>query len=277
MPETSYWVDGRRADSVPLPDRGLWYGDGVFETLLSHDGRPLLFDLHWQRLTEGLDRLGFPLDGIADLESQLRGVCQAVGRGFHLLRLTVTRGAGPRGYAPPESPCVRSIISSEALTRDPRQPLPPVALELAELRWGAQPQLAGIKHLNRLEQVLLAREARERRCEDLVVLGQGGAVVSAIAANLFVVRDRWLLTPALDQAGIAGTRRRLILEELGAACGLQAEPVDLGAGDLGSADELFLCSAGVGLRAVSRLDDRSWEDWPLTRQLQAAYAQRLLQ
>lgn len=276
MPETMHWVDGQRAESLPLPDRGLSYGDGLFETLLSCAGRPLLAELHWQRLAEGLRRLGFPGDCLPVLQAQVGDACRCAGTGFHRLRLTVTRGAGSGGYTPPTSTRVRSIISLQALERDPREALPPVELMLADLRWGSQALLAGIKHLNRLEQVLLAQEAHERGSDDLVVLGQGGEVVSATAANLFVVRDRWLLTPELDQAGIAGTRRHLILEELGAACGLQAEPVVLGPADLVAADELLLCNAVVGLRAVSRLEERRWEDWPVTRQLQAAYAERLL-
>ncbi len=276
MPETAYWVDGERAAALPLPDRGLFYGDGLFETLLVVSGRPLLQGLHWQRLQRGMARLGFPEHSLPALEAQLLAACEgSAAEGWHRLRLTVTRGGGEPGYAPAEPAQLRCIISCQPLARDPRIPLPAAELEVAELSWGSQPALAGIKHLNRLEQVLAAREARERGCDDLVVLGQGGDVISTTSANLFLVRDRWLLTPTLEQAGIAGTRRQLILEELGEACGLQAEPVALGPADLAAADELFLCNAVIGLRAVSRLAERRWDDWPVTRQLQAAYAERL--
>lgn len=269
--EPVFWVDGQPASSLPLPDRGLLYGDGLFETLLVADQRPLLLDLHLQRLADGLARLGFP-DCLSLAGEQLQMACRAAGPGFQVLRLTITRGAGLRGYAPPEASTARIIIQSQALDRDPRQPLPPARLAFLQTRWGMQPQLAGIKHLNRLEQVLAAGEARDSQCDDGVMLGQGGEVVSTTSGNLFAIAGGRLLTPTLDQAGIAGTRRRLVLEELAPACGLQGEVGTLNRDDLLTADELFLCNAVNGLRAVASLEARQWPAQPITARLQRAYA-----
>lgn len=275
MSQATVWVDGKRTDRLPLPDRGLWFGDGLFETLLAHQGRPLLPALHLQRLQQGLQRLAFP-DCLSSLDNQLRAACQAAGAGFQRVRLTVTRGGGPAGYAPPEGAAVRCVVTTQSLERDPRLPLPPAELELAGFRWGSQPLLAGLKHLNRLEQVLAAREIRARGCDELVVLGQGGAVVSAVAANLFVVCRNQLLTPVLVDAGIAGTRRRLILESLAERCGLRAGESPLTAADLLAADELLICNAVIGIRAVARLESRRWTAHPVARVLQDAYVGSLL-
>ncbi len=267
---TLIWVDGEQADSLPLPDRGLALGDGLFETLLLLDGRPVFPDYHLERLRRGLARLAFVgSEGLLAAAGRAIEVASAVaGRGVAALRLTLTRGAGPRGYRVPEQVTPRLISELSASPSDPRRWALPIHLGLLSASCSDQPRLAGIKHLNRLDQVLAASEcAGQAAWDEGVMLNQQGQVVSAIAANLFALCDGQLLTPALARCGIEGTRRRAVMERWAPALGLPVLVTDLHPAELEQADELFICNALTGVRAVASLGQRQWGAHPLTRAL----------
>lgn len=271
------WIDGRRAEALPLPDRGLAFGDGLFETLLCQQQRPLLLDYHLERLQRGLELLGFP--DLGDRVDQ----CLAVALDhrtegdpvWSVLRLTVTRGIGPRGYQPPAVPEPRIVIELAGLERDCGNPLAPARLGEARLRWGDQPHLAGVKHLNRLEQVLVAMQCRDERLDELLVLDQSGRPVSVGSGNLFLARGGCLYTPPLDRCGIAGTRRRAVLERWAPRLGLEARERRIGLAELEQADEIFYCNALVGLRPVARFRDRLWRQHSLCLALFEQYRREL--
>ncbi len=255
----SIWVDGFPAQVLPLPDRGLDYGDGVFETLLLRDGTPLHLSLHLQRLQEGLQVLGFP-PCLEELKRQIHCVLSA-GKipGESVMRVTVTRGGGPRGYAPPATVIPRIIIvTTERVGGSHLTMLRSAHLALAEIRWSSQPALVGIKHLNRLEQVLAAQEREAAGVDELVMLNQLGQVVSVSAGNLFIMEGGSLLTPEITQCGVRGTRRRLILESLAPQLGLPVAEVEITLVQLQSAEEVFYCNALVGVRPVASFAAASW-------------------
>ncbi len=265
------WVDGERAGALPLPDRGLDFGDGLFETLLLYRGRPILIDYHWQRLQAGLRVLDFPDCRAAAYEQLMAACAELVSHDWIALRLTLTRGGAPRGYAPPADARVRVVISAAPLAQDRRQPAEPVHLEWANIRWSSQPALAGIKHLNRLEQVMAAREAQASGCDDVVVMDQAGRVCSTGSGNLFALISGVLCTPDLHAAGIAGTRRRLVIEQLAPDLGLAVDIRDISMEELVTADELFCCNSLRGLQPVRQLANRHWDDFPCCTALHAQY------
>lgn len=269
------WVDGEAATALPLPDRGLDFGDGLFETLLLQHGVPLFKQLHLERLAAGLDALSFP-DCLPKVRAQLDACsAQLVSCEWAALRLTVTRGAAPRGYAAPQNANPRIIISAAELKQD-RSELPqPIKLGWAKLRWSSQPQLAGIKHLNRLEQVIAANQARDDGWDDVIVLDQQGHVCSLSAGNLFLLESGRLLTPALETCGIAGTRRRLVLEQLGPALGLKTEQTHITPQQLASADAIICCNSIRGLQPVSRLENQSWTDFSVCEALHQHYLEAI--
>ncbi|MBN7797723.1 aminodeoxychorismate lyase [Parahaliea mediterranea] len=264
------WVDGERAHSLPLPDRGLAFGDGLFETLLLVDGRPVLLEYHRQRLARGLKVLAFPDVGRA-LDHTLQNVSAAAPSGAAALRVTLTRGGGPRGYLPPSGARPRVIAQLAPQTRPLDAWHDPAKLGVAAIRWPTQPQLAGIKHLNRLEQVLAAKEYRRGGWDEALMLDQRGRAVSVVAGNLFAVIGDRLRTPALDSCGIAGTRRRAVMERWAPALGLAVDEAALSPADLQAARELFYCNSLVGIRAVAALGDARWRDFPVTRALHERY------
>ena len=252
------WVDGRPSAALPLPDRGLQFGDGLFETLLLRDGRPLFEALHLERLTRGLAALDFPPCG-GESAAHISSACAAIAaRGWKWasLRLTVTRGGGPRGYAPPADPAPRFIVSANPLPRDGATMLPAASVATSEIRWSAQPRLAGIKHLNRLDQVLAAAEAVRRGVDEVLMLDQAGRPLSMSAGNLFAVFGDRIVTPPLSDCGIAGTRRRLVMEQWAPAIGLAVEESHLSMAQLQRSDELFFSNSLVALRPVGSLEGR---------------------
>jgi 4-amino-4-deoxychorismate lyase len=267
------WVDGEHRSALPLPDRGLDFGDGLFETLLLCRGRPLFIDYHWQRLLEGMKALAFPDCRAAAYEQLMAACAELVELDWCALRLTVTRGAAPRGYAPPGNARARVVISAAPLQQDRRIFPSPLHLEWANIRWSSQPALAGIKHLNRLEQVLAASEAQASQCDDVVVLQQCGVVCSTGSGNLFAMLDGVLCTPDLQASGIAGTRRRLVLEQLAPALGLEVEVREIRPDELVTADELFCCNSLRGLQAVRQLANRHWESFPCCSALHQRYVE----
>jgi 4-amino-4-deoxychorismate lyase len=234
----------------------LRYGDGVFETFRLRDGRPLLWRYHEDRLQAGLDALGIALapgrvaESIALAKAHLdrHGIADAAGR------LQVTRGEGERGYRSGDStPNVLMSLHPAITLRADRGP---VDAMLCKTSLACQPRLAGIKHCNRLEQVLAAQELEQCGVEEGIQLSSDGHLVCAVSSNLFLVRDGEVLTPELSRCGIAGTVRRLLLEELLPARGVQARETLLLPEDLDTADELFFSNALQGIRSVAAVGDR---------------------
>jgi 4-amino-4-deoxychorismate lyase len=268
------FVDGQPASALPLPDRGLAYGDGLFETFLAR-GRSLAWpELHGDRLRAGLAALSIPEPDWQQHLAQALAAAPADER-WRTVRLTVTRGEGPRGYAPPVHPVARTIIELAPAPSDPFAAGAPQQTDLASLRWSRQPLLAGLKHLNRLEQVLAVAECRRRGLDDLLVMDEGGALISATAANIFLLRDEVLVTPVLDASGIAGTRRRLLRDLLCPALGIRCEEARLEPGDLAFASAAFSCNSIRGIRPLASCGDHRWTPHPLPTRLQRAYGEAL--
>lgn len=240
-------VDGEPAVAVPALDRALHYGDGVFETMACRGGRVRWLDEHLARLARGCRRLGFepPAGDLLRTEiDRLAGQqAQAV------VKLIVSRGRGGRGYAPPPRP-----VATRILLRYPMPPPPPhdgrggVRLRLARTRLAVNPVLAGIKHLNRLEQVLARAEwdpAGEGIAESLM-LDTGGRLIEGTATNVFLVRARRLVTPDLSGCGIEGVLRGRIIAEARRR-GIEVEVREVRPEELGEADELFVGNSVIGI------------------------------
>lgn len=275
--ETAVWLDGAPAKELPLPDRGLDFGDGLFETLLLREGVALFPDQHSQRMERGLQALYFP-DIQARIEGDLQRASQAIaesGWRWAALRITVTRGSGPRGYAPPEPTVPRIVISATRLHGDPLTMAAPAQLSLARIRWASQPALAGLKHLNRLEQVLAAREYRLAGTDEAVMLNQAGQVISVTAGNLYLVYGKEVLTAALDNCGIAGTRRALLMRRWAPAAGLKVVETALDLQQLERADEVFYSNSLLGFRPVARYGQRSWSSHEVCAALFGHYLEAL--
>lgn len=257
----SCWINGEERDQVAVNDRGLLYGDGVFETMAVRAGSLPLLDRHMARLGRGLRRLGIDGLDLALLAAEVRRCCAGVDQA--VARLTVTRGPSLRGYQPPAVPEPTRILSLSDWPRDlARRAGEGVVIRLCRQRLATQPVLAGIKHLNRLEQVLARAEWRDPRIAEGLMLDDAGRPVCGTMSNLFVVRDGRLLTPSVDRCGVAGVMRGLVLELAGEA-GLDCSQADLSLEDALTADEMFLTNAIIGI-------------WPVRQCAQAVFPSRSL-
>ncbi|MFT7288213.1 MAG: 4-amino-4-deoxychorismate lyase [Halieaceae bacterium] len=262
--------------SVPGDDRAFLYGDGLFETLLCIRGQLLWPELHVDRLLEGGARLGIAIERSA-AEFRLAQAAQGLrDKGATVLRLTVSRGGGTRGYAPAPDSLPNWYFSATVLEEDPLSHAPALCVSVASISMAEQPALAGIKHCNRLEQVLAAREAVERGVDDVILLTEAGFAQCSSNANLFALQGDRLITPPCNRCGIRGTRRRLLLEKLGPDLGLQVEEKRLRVADLLASDALFLSNSVRGVRSLSRLDAHEFVGSPWFPKLQHAYVQAAL-
>ncbi|HET8818630.1 MAG TPA: aminodeoxychorismate lyase [Xanthomonadaceae bacterium] len=264
------FVGERRVAGVPASDRGVAYGDGVFETMRGHRGGVPWWEAHWARLALGAQRLGLVLPR----EALVRGEAARLLDGRDaVVKLVLTRGDGTRGYAPVRDARPTWILSTHPL------PAPPRADGLA-LRWCAtrlshQPLLAGIKHCNRLEQVLARGEwpapgePGGDAFDEGLLCDADGHVAGAIAANVFVLREGQWCTPPVDRCGVAGTCRGWWLRAAGAI----EQP--LTRRDVEAADAVVLCNALRGILPVARLEGREWPRHPavatVARRLAAAH------
>lgn len=250
-------VNGVEASAVAADDRGLQYGDGLFETMSAIDGRVRHFGLHLERLMESCQRLRLPQPDAPTIEEECSRVLGDLGAG--IVKLIITRGSGPRGYRPPaELTITRIVTSSAAQSRSDLSA--PLVVRMCETRLGLNPTLAGIKHLNRLEQVMACAEWDDPGIAEGLMLATDGRLVSATAANLFLVRDRRVITPDIRDCGVAGVMRRLALEaarDLGLETGVE----DLTPASLARADEVFLTSAARGVRPVAEILEHG--QWPV--------------
>jgi 4-amino-4-deoxychorismate lyase len=255
-------------EGVSPYDRGLHYGDGLFETIVCVKGRARFLSLHLERLSLGCERLRINLGDVSPLRQEIEATAAAAGDA--LIKLIVTRGeAVARGYGWSGTEVATRLVF--------RYPLPPenvsarsegIRAVVAKLRYGENPQLAGMKHLNRLEQVLARSEVPVEAAAELLVFSSSGNLVSGTMSNVFLVRRGRLLTPKLDRCGVAGVMRRVILREA-LACGLAVEECVLGEADLESADEVFVTNARIGIWPVRVLDGRDLGVGPITRRIQA--------
>jgi 4-amino-4-deoxychorismate lyase len=260
------WVDGRAATDLPLSDRGLAYGDGLFETIAVRGSRARLLSRHLARLGEGAQRLSIDLD-LPALEAELLAFFAELGEG--IAKLMVTRGDGLRGYAPPQPSSPRRILLGNPLPSYPASNaeqgvrLFPCITRLAE-----QPLLAGLKHLNRLEQVLARGEWQDAAFAEGLMRDVSGRVIEGVFSNLFLIKDGVLLTAELSRCGVAGVMRAEVLEQ--AACqDIPCEVRDIAFDELLAADEVFVCNSLYGIWPVRELAAGVWPAGPLTRKLQA--------
>ena len=257
----SVWVDGAAEETLWARDRGLLFGDGLFETMLVSEQRLPLWLWHKRRLESSALRLALPLD-MERIEHQLERHLQVLSDG--ILRLTVTRGVGGPGYACSESPRPKIITSWRPR---PAYSLHPLRVTLLQQRIGSSSLLGGLKHLNRLEQVLLQRElSQQHEFDEALVQNEQGQVIEGIASNVFLVKNFVLHTPEIGLAGVLGVMRAWILDRCrGLRVPTRVQPLEVD--DFLMADEVFFCNSVRGIMPVGLLLWRPLQQGVITSRL----------
>jgi 4-amino-4-deoxychorismate lyase len=261
-------VNGQPSQQIPADDRGFQYGDGLFETALLIHRRVRFLDDHCQRLFSGCARLGIAPPNQPTLLREIAQVTADAERG--VLKIIVTRGAGGRGYRPTGATSSNRVVALHPFNQAPHGAL---RLRWCDIRLGRNARLAGIKHLNRLEQVLAQSEWREGEVDDGLMLDTEGEVVCATSANVFVVRDGALVTPDLRFSGVQGVMRAQVIKAA-AKLRLTVSEEPLWPHDLETASEVFITNAVRGIRSVASLDSLQWSETGVATRLATALALR---
>lgn len=258
-------INGVPGDRIEIQDRGLLYGDGVFRTLLVKQGHPAHWPRHYRKLSQDCAALGIACPEESLLADELRQMAAIQPEG--IAKIIITRGVAKRGYAP-----LQTAGTTRILTISPPPAIPEnfrsqgVTVRVCDLRLSHQPRLAGIKHLNRLENVLATMEWNDPEIAEGLLLDVSDHVVESTRSNVFLVRDGGLCTPDLSQCGVAGVQRERVLNwasSNGMSCRIGHFKLE----DVLASDEVFLVNSVIGLWPVRRLQQRTWQHHPLSRRI----------
>jgi 4-amino-4-deoxychorismate lyase len=247
-------VDGHATGHIDSADRGLQYGDGLFETIACRDGHACWLALHLQRLQHGCERLRLAFDGFEPLGAEIGEL--AAGQRRCIVKVIVTRGtATRRGYAPAGDELPTRIVSRHDWPDTPVQGGRGFQVGVSDVTLGINPLLAGLKHLNRLEQVLaqIARDAAT--LDEVLMLSAAGQVIGGSMSNVFLADDSGLFTPDLGGCGVAGVMRRLVLEAA-ASLGQRVCVRAVAPSELATVREVFVTNVRWGVQSVRVLEGR---------------------
>ena len=256
---------------VSVLDRGFLYGDGLFESIRVYGGIPFRWPQHLARLQRGAEFLNLRSPFSAD---ELRQFADQLVTHNHLpealLRLTLSRGIGPRGYSPRGADQPNLIMTLHPTPRVDRRNLACWKLVTASLRVPAKEKLNAFKTCNKLPQILARAEAEAQGADEALLLNTDGEVAEAASSNLFWIANGAVCTTPLESGILAGVTRSIVLE-LCASLGIPAREIAIKPEALRRADGLFLSLSTLGIVEVISLDDHNLECSPVTEQIRVGY------
>ena len=266
------WRNGQPIQQLSPLERGLAYGDGVFTTMAVRQGRAELLAYHWQRLEHGCQRLAINTPNFSQWQDDFRRflICYP----DVTAKIIISRGEGGRGYLPDLLAQPNCYFYAFPVVSYPESYQQAISTDFLRGRLGVSPLLAGIKHLNRLEQVLLRQELAQTSYPEALVCDVTGKVIEGVFSNVFMVKNQQLLTPYVNEAGVAGVMRRYILQ-LAAELGIIAHEKNLMPADFLAADEVFFCNSLYGIWPVAQIAGTMLPSHRLTQKLQSQLEQRL--
>jgi 4-amino-4-deoxychorismate lyase len=258
-------VNGKQGNLISIRDRGLLYGDGVFRTFRTLHGKAQHWLLHFENLRHDCSSLGIVCPDMGLLSAELDSLLLQYPDG--VVKLIVTRGQGIRGYAPSAQALPTHIWDISPL---PDYPADRTTLGIkarwCQLRLGRQPRLGGIKHLNRLENVLAAAESNDAEVAEGLLMDTDGNVIEGTRSNMFLVVRGKLVTPDLSRCGVAGVQRGRVMA-WAAQHNLQLQVRDVLPDDVLHADELFVINSIIGIWPIRELDQQKWHSFPVAAKI----------
>lgn len=249
-------INGIDQTQINITDRGFQYGDGLFETIVVFNGKPCFLNRHFERLTQGCQRLKIPVPDLNLLQMEIQQLCQDAEQA--VLKIIITRGSGGRGYRQPEPIQPTRVLSLHPF---PSYSNDGITARFCQTRLSLNPTLAGLKHLNRLEQVLARSEWTDEVTEG-IMLDINDRVIEGTMSNLFYIKNRQLYTAKLTQSGVAGIIRGLIMEHY------TVIEHDYTPAELLAADECFICNAVIGIMPIKQLEQHTFNISKHSRDLQ---------
>lgn len=271
------WVNGQADDSISVFDRGLAFGDGVFETMFLHRGCLPLLELHKARLMASLAHLGIQLNEqviMDDIQQVLDYAKQQNVSESWRLKLIITRGNSDSGYSPNPYSQANRVIHLLPYDNGLVRLMQEQGVKTTTCQWrlSHQPGLAGIKHLNRLDQIKARQELSDTEYFEGLMLSQDGFYTDGTMSNIFAVApDGELITPALNNAGVSGVMRRLVMDTLAGNINKTCYEAEIHR--MSEFSEVFITNALFGIVPVIAADQHYYPIGPITRQLQQQLTQ----
>lgn len=261
---------------VSVFDRGFLYGDGLFETVAVHNGKPFRWKQHIERLRKGAAFVGIALplneNGFNDVARELLHRNRVV---EGILRIAVSRGVGARGYSPKGADSPTLVLSTHPAPAKPASGLLQWNVVTSPYHVAACDPLLLIKSASKLLNVVARAEAEARGADEALLVNTDGHVAEAASSNLFWIEQGTVCTPPLDAGALEGVSRGLVLE----ICRGLKIPVELrrsSASDLAKADGVFLSNSGLGLVEVVSIDGKPVNRSPLVARLAESYGLQVL-
>lgn len=250
---TTTLVNGEYLETININDRGLQYGDGVFETMAVHNGKIPLWESHWQRLNLGCEKLLIPLPDKSIIENEIELLSHKNNSAHFVIKLILTRGIGKRGYRFTKEQSPTRILSvydwpnySEHFQTEG------VSVRYCESSLSENSKLSEIKHLNRLEQIMARNEWDDDEFQEGLMLTTKGNVIDGTMSNIFAVQDNMIFTPGLSLCGVAGVMRKTVIN-IAKELGIAVYEKDFTKSELEMADELFLTNSLFGIWPIKRI------------------------
>ena len=262
-------VNGSEQSVISVTDRGLAYGDGLFETIMVVNGEMPLWPYHHARLLKGLLALNITLEAerLRNDIDQLLALTSRTSSDLHILKVIVTRVAGGRGYQSTETEA-NLIVSLYPLELEIGKS-DGVSVHICQQRLPCGVSWAGLKTLNQLPYVLAASERDNTAYSEGILLSTQGDIVEATARNVFIVNNEKVYTPRLDQNGVAGVMREVIIDKITPQLGIECAEASMTMNDLLAAEEIFLTNSITGVWPVIQVEQKSIKVGPVTRSIQA--------
>lgn len=265
-----YLLNGETKHCIEFSDRGFQYGDGLFETIEIDNGIPVFLNQHLQRLAKGCQKLLIPLPDTDLLTREANQLASHSAKA--VLKLMLTRGSGGRGYRQPEP-----IKSNRLFSLHPNPDYPEslsthgIVARFCHTRLGLNPALAGIKHMNRLEQVMARAEWSSQDIHEGIMMDNNGNVIEGTMSNIFLVKDNILYTPSIESCGVEGILRNIV-KTLAAVNNIQCIETTLQQEDVYAADEIFVTNSIIGLWPIHTLEQLKLNVGPMTKALQSFFS-----
>lgn len=262
-------VNGESKEHIDISDRGFQYGDGLFETIKVRDGVAVFLKRHLERLNSGCERLHIPYPGADSLALEASNLCRRSTSNRAVLKIIVTRGSGGRGYRQPDV-----IQPTRVLSLHPYPDYPEsyreqgIVARFCNTRLGLNPALAGIKHLNRLEQVMARAEWNDTSIQEGLMLDVNDRVIEGTMTNLFYIKNNCLYTAALTHSGVAGIMRRIIMD-ISTEHDLAVIEHEFSIDELLSAEEIFVCNSVIGIWPIRQIETAHFAVGPVTQSIQS--------
>lgn len=264
-----FLLNGESKHCIEFSDRGFQYGDGLFETIEIFNGRPLFFKQHLQRLFNGCQKLLIPPP---DAEIITKEAFQFSHDSTHaVLKLIVTRGSGGRGYRQPDHISPTRLFSLHSFPNHPESyNSQGINVRFCSNTLGINPILAGIKHMNRLEQIIARAEWNTSEFQEGLMMDVHGNVIEGTMSNLFLVKDNILYTPLIDQCGVEGILRNILIITAKKNKIKVIEKV-ISKKELVNADELFMTNSIIGIWPIKQLEKQRFTIGVVTKKLQRLF------